>query len=66
MLIPQIIQVLNICLCLAGQIFWECLIIDLSQDLSFYLGLLLVYGYSDSLLVSREAGFMVSRFIFPV
>jgi hypothetical protein len=66
MFIPQIIQVLNIHPCLVGQIFREYLIIDFSQDLSFYLGLLLVYGYSDSLLVSWEASFVVSRFIFPV
>jgi hypothetical protein len=65
-LIPRIIQVLNIHLYLAGQIFWECLIIDFSQDLSFHFGLPLVYGYSNSPLVSWEASFVVSRFIFPV
>jgi hypothetical protein len=66
MVILWIIQVLNICPYLAGQIFWECLIVDISQDLSFYLGLLLVYGYSDSLLVSWEASLVASRFVFPV
>jgi hypothetical protein len=66
MFIPWIIQVLNIYTCLAGQVFWECLIVDFSQDLSFHLGLLLVYGHSDSPLVCWEASLVVPWFIFPV